>query len=264
MSSFPLLAFVLLFGVLSTLAGATPLSDSAAAPWKQDFTLTERMKVYDFPEEQVSYALEVPKGIQPESLKLLAFAGNDARVLPFQLIKDAKGGSTLFFRTDLPQGATRLFRLTSGFAVTDIPVVSVEAPALQTTSNPHEAVLANSLLQVKVPAGHEAFAGGKAFAQVAAPILAMARKAKPEAWMATGSFSAPDSLRVDSIDAKLLESGPLFATYQISYQLQGKKSYTVTLELRAQRVLCPHCRIGGRLHARGSGIPETELWQGAS
>ena len=215
-------------------AAATPLADSAAAVWKTDFTLTDRMKVYDFPEEQVSYPVEIPAGIEPNSLKLLAFAGSGVHVVPFQLSKDAKGRTTLFFRTDLPQGATRLFRLVSGFAAEGIPVTAVQPPALQTATDPHEATFGNSLLLVKVPAGRQDFAAGKPLTEVSAPILGLARKIQPESWMATGSFSAPNTLRVLSMNAGIVESGPLFATYQVSYQLEGGKAYTATLELRAR------------------------------
>ncbi|MCX7011057.1 MAG: hypothetical protein NTW86_00570 [Candidatus Sumerlaeota bacterium] len=229
-----LLAFAFPFQAMGAQASAAPLADSASAPWKQDFTLTDPMKVYDFPEEQVSFPVEIPVGIKPDSLTLLAFAGDDAQVVPFQLSKDAKGGTTLFFRTDLPRGATRLFRLVAGFAPKDIPAISAQPPAVQAAANPREAILGNSLLLVKVTAGHQDFAAGTPFSRVPAPILGLARKAQPEPWMAAGAFSAPDTLRVDSMDAKMVESGPLFATYQVAYNLAGGKNYTATLELRAQ------------------------------
>ncbi|MBL7187726.1 MAG: hypothetical protein ISS70_15495 [Phycisphaerae bacterium] len=227
------LVFVFLLQAVVAQASATPLTDSASAPWKQDFTLTDYMKVYDFPEEQVSFPVEIPAGIKPDGLKLLAFAGNDVHVIPFQLSKDAEGGTTLFFRTDLPQGATRLFRLVLGFASKNIPVVTIQPPVVQATTGPHEAIFGNSLLLVKVPIGQHDFTVSKLFSQVPAPILGLARKAQPEPWMATGSFSAPSTLRVDSMDARMVESGPLFATYQVTYKLGGGKTYTATLELRA-------------------------------
>ena len=219
---------------------STLLTESASAPWEKDFTLTEYMRVYDFPEEQVSYPLEIPTGIKPGSLKLLAFAGNEVHVAPFQLGKDARGGTTLFFRADLPRGATRLFRLVSGFATENIPAIAAQPPTVQSTTNAHEAILGNSLLLVKVPAGHREFATGELLAEVPAPLLALARKFRPERWMATGSFSAPNTLRVDSMDAGIVESGPLFAKYQATYKLEGGKAYTATLELRANE---PYIRI---------------------
>lgn len=178
MNSFRFVAFLLLFQALVAPTWATPLTASAAAPWKQDFTLRDYMNVYDFPEEQLSYPVEIPAGITPRSLRLLAFTGNDAHVVPFQLSSGGKGKSILFLRTDLPQGATRIFRLVAGFDAKDIPVITMQPPALQATGNPQEAVLGNSLLLVKVPAGHQEYAGGKAFSQAAAPILGLARAGK--------------------------------------------------------------------------------------
>ena len=214
------------------------LATSAAVKEKQDFTLVEKMKVYDFPEDQLRYPVELPAEVKPEALKLLAFTDATVRVIPFQLSQD---GKTIFFRSDLPQGATRLFRLVTGFDTTGIPPFASQPVALQTTTNPQESVLGNNLLLVKVPAGHQDFPGGKPLAQVPAPILGLARVARPQPWMVTGSFSAPDTLLVKSIDAKLAESGPVFATYQVTYTFQNDKSYIVTLELRANE---SHVRIG--------------------
>lgn len=192
------------------------------------------MKIYDFPEEQLSYPVQLSAGVKPENLKLLAFTGTQAQMIPFQLSSQSGNGTTLYFRTDLPQGATRLFRLVSGFDPGDIPAVTVQPPVLRADSNSQDAIISNSLFLVKVPAvGHHDFTGGKPFSQVPAPILGLARQTQPERWMATASFSAPDTLQVDSMDAKLVESGPLFATYQDTYQLEKGKAYTVTLELRA-------------------------------
>ena len=203
------------------------------------------MKVYDFPEEQLGFAVQIPAGINPENLQLLAFADSDVHVVPFQLSQDAKGGTTLFFRTDLPRGATRLVRLVSGFAAKDIPAITVQPPTVQATSRLHEAILGNGLLLVKVPAGHQDYATGMPLAQVPAPILGLARKARGEPWMASGSFSAPRTLRVESMDARIVESGPLFTTYRVSYNLQGGKSYTATLELRANE---SYLRIAEAVH----------------
>ena len=215
------------------------------AAWRHEIKLVDYMGVYDFPEEQLSYPLEIPAGIKPDSLQLLAFAGDDVHRVPFQLSKDAKGGTTLLLRTDLPRGATRLFRLVSGVADENIPAITAESPTVQATATPHEAIFANGLLLVKVPAGHLDFAAGKPLAEVPAPILGLARKAQPAAWMANGSFFAPSTLRAISMEATILESGPLFATYQVIYQLVGGKSYITTLELRARE---SYVRIAESVH----------------
>ncbi|MGB8353720.1 MAG: hypothetical protein WCD79_07535 [Chthoniobacteraceae bacterium] len=209
------------------------LPASAKAAWKTDFDLTDYMKVYDFPEEQISYPIDLPAGTKPDSLKLLAFTDSTLRVVPFQLSGVEQGHGRIYFRTSLPRGAHRLFRLVSGFDTTGIPATTYEAPALQSVANPHEAILGNSLISVKVPAGHIDFTGGKPLSQVPAPIAGAARKAEPLKWLVTGSFAAPETLKAVSMDAKLVQSGPLFATYEVAYKLDGGRSYTVDLELRA-------------------------------
>ncbi len=206
------------------------LAASEKAAWKKDFTLVEKMGLWDFSEQQVSYPLELPAEVKPDSLKLLAFTNTTVRIIPFQL---SNADATISFRTALPKGATRLFRLVSQFDAGDISESGPKPPTLQATSNPKEALLGNGLLFLKVPAGRQDFAGGKPLAQVPAPILGAAREAQPQAWMAGESFAAPDSLLVDTIEGKLVESGPSFVLYQITYRLQGAKTYTTNLELRA-------------------------------
>jgi hypothetical protein len=236
MTDLRLSIFILIFFVLDTPAPAMPLADSQTATWKQDFKFVEKLKIYDFPEQQISYAVKIPARIKPESLTLLAVTDADASPIPFQLsdkkTEDGVLHATLSFRTDLPQGATRWFRLVSGLKVGGNSSTTVPAPTLQTTSNPAEAILGNSLLRVQVPAGHIDFPNGKPLSEMPAPILGLARTAQPQPWIVTGSFDAPPTVLVNSMDAKLVESGPVFARYEITYQLQNNKTYTVDLELR--------------------------------
>jgi hypothetical protein len=216
------------------------MAGSNSATWKDDIALTDVMKVYDFPEEQLSYSVEIPSEVKRESLKLLDFADHKVRLIPFQLSTDEKGATTLFFRSDLPKAGTRLFRLVSGFDPQGVSSSDSPSPTLQVTSTPQQAVLANDLLLIKVPAGHQDFAGGKPLSQVPAPILALARTSPSPVWAVDGSFSAPDTLLVDSLDAKVLESGPIFTRYQVAYKLEGGRTYTAVLELRAHE---SHVRI---------------------
>jgi hypothetical protein len=218
------------------------LAASASAAWKQDFTLVDSMKIYDYPEEQLNYPVEIPANVPAAGLKLLAFTPTQVQVIPFQLSPGENGGTTLSFRTELPQGETRIFRLVSGFDTSGIAEVTMKAPLF--TSGPEESLLTNDRLMVSVPAGHQEFAGGEPLDKASAPILGLARTAQPKPWMAVGSFAAPETLLVDSIDTNVLQSGPVFLTYQISYKLQGGKSYVVTLELRANE---PQVRIAEAL-----------------
>jgi hypothetical protein len=237
MTAFPSLVFTVLFFISTVICPAASLTDSAAAPWKKDFKFVEKMNIYDFPEQQINYQIELPAGIEPGTLTLLSVTDPTVTAIPFQLSdKKSENGAlqmTLSFRTDLPKGQTRWFRLVSGFPAAGVPPTTVSAPTLKPAENPNEAVLGNDLLLVKVPAGHQEFAGGKPLSQVPGPILGLARAAQPQPWMVTSSFAAPETLLVTSVDAKLVESGPIFARYEITYQFQNDKSYTMDLELRA-------------------------------
>jgi len=204
------------------------LDASEKARWKTDFPLAEKLGLWNFAEQQISYPVAIPAEIETGSLALLAFTDSTVRVVSFQF-----GGnrSTIFFRTDLPRNAHRLFRLVSSFDTKEIPAAIPNPPALTATVDLHEALLDNGLLTLKVPAGHRDFPGGKSLAEVPAPILSASREGHPEAVRET--FAAPGSLKVAAMDAKMIESGPVFAKYQITYLLQGEKSYSTMLELRA-------------------------------
>ena len=141
------------------------LAGSSAAAWKQDFSLVEHMKVYDFPEEQLAFPVTLPAGANASSLTLLAFTDTTVRAVPFQL-KRTGDKTTLYLRSDLPRGATRLFRLVSGFEAAGVPAAIPVPPTVKSGASPHEAVLGNGRLTVAVAAGHQDFPGGKPLSQV--------------------------------------------------------------------------------------------------
>ena len=205
------------------------LAATEKAAWKQDFTLRDKMKVWDWSEQQVHYPVALPAGADSANVQLLAFTDKTVRAIPFQLSDDR---TTLYFRTDLPSGATRLFRLLPVRDVGEtVPKAGAASSACETDGD--TALIGNGLLTLKVPAGHRDFPDGRPFAQVAAPILGIRRTGQSEAWAAVESFAAPDSLRVTSMEAKILAAGPVFSRYQVTYHLTGNRSYSTTLELRA-------------------------------
>ena len=205
------------------------LAATANIPAKQDFTLRDKMKLIAFSEQQVHYPVALPAGADPASLQLLDFTDTTVRSIPFQLSDDH---STIYFRTDLPIGATRLFRLVPGNVVGNIVPKAGAAP-LTFAANGDTALLGNGLISLKVPAGHHDFAGGQPFASTPAPMLGIKREGQTEVWAAAESFKAPDALTVTSMDTKMLESGTVFSRYQVTYHLSGNRTYTTTLELRA-------------------------------
>ncbi|CAN5821921.1 hypothetical protein BH09VER1_BH09VER1_47190 [soil metagenome] len=207
----------------------TTISTTDAARWKKNFPLRDSMQFYNFADQQISYPLELPADVTPTDLTLLAFVDGTVRSIPFQISAGDKG-NTLSFRADLPRGGNRLYRLVAGFDSKSVPSAQLEAPKLEPSKPSTEAHLQNGRISLTVPAGHQSFPGGEILAKVPAPIISITRKDVPAL---TGSFVAPHHLRVKSIDAKVVASGPLFLIYEITYALQQGKSYTVQLELRA-------------------------------
>jgi len=233
------------------------LTASAAAAWKKDFNLVEKMKLCDFPEEQLSYPVDLPAGVDPKELKLLEFTEKWVREIPFQLSPpgNAATARTIYFRSDLPLGGSRLFRLMRNYGTAGIRSLAPQAPALRPSSDPADSVIFNNgLLSVKAPSGHHDFSPAMPLAQVPAPILAVARGAAPEAWATTGSFVAPDSLLVVSMDAKAEEQGPLFLIYKVTYHLTNGKDYAVDLEQCAGDA---ELRVGETL---GGFMPEDQAY----
>jgi hypothetical protein len=205
------------------------LAATEKVSWKQDFTLRDKMKIWDWSEQQVHYPVALPAGTDPAGLQLLAFTEQTVRAIPFQLSDDR---TTLYFRTELPSGATRLFRLLPARDIGET-VPKSGAATLTYEAADNTALISNGLLTLKVPVGHHDFPDSRPFAKVAAPILGIKRDGQSEPWSAVESFEAPDSLRVTSMEAKMLATGPVFSRYQVTYHLTGNRTYTTTLELRA-------------------------------
>ena len=213
------------------------MAELSKVKWKKEFEIREKTKLYGFAEEQITYPLELPPGLKPEDLKLLDVRAGRIRAVPFQISesqeKDGGIRSWLTFRSDLPLGESRRFVLTAGLGSKDIPEEAHAAPRLEESPGESRAILQNGVLRVQVPAGKQDFPGGKPLAAVDAPILGLARNDPPQPWAVTGSFVAPEGLKVESVSARLKAGGPLFAIYEISYALSGGGSYVATLELRA-------------------------------
>ena len=167
------------------LLGATIGFLATAADWQQDFHLRDYMRIYDFPEELISYPVTFPqKTVRSNQLQLLARHVDPPQSVPFQLSKvQTKDGflirAVVSFRSDLPKGGTRTFRLqhAPGAKTAAISKVSL-LPAADGV-----AVLAANRLRIKVPAGNRFYCEPKPMAEVSAPLLAMARGENPDDWV---------------------------------------------------------------------------------
>ena len=99
------------------LLGATIGFLATAADWHQDFHLRDYMRIYNFPEELISYTVKFPpKTVHSIQLQLQARHVVPPQSVPFQLSEvQTKDGflirAVVSFRSDLPKGSTRTFRL---------------------------------------------------------------------------------------------------------------------------------------------------------
>ncbi|MCH7726198.1 MAG: hypothetical protein IH991_06940 [Planctomycetes bacterium] len=209
---------------------------AGAAEWSKDFHLRDYMRIYDFPDQLVSYDVAFPpKTVRRDGLSLTALHGDQPQATPFQLsdVAELDGfvvKATLSFRTDLPKGMTRHFRL-------EFDSKRKAAPASSRVGivehDGETAILAANRLRVRVPFGGKNFEREPvALSKVPAPILAIARGEKPNAWCLVGSLQAADTLKVIAMQAGLVEEGPLFAKYRVVYTFNRGQQYTVVLTLR--------------------------------
>ena len=212
------------------------LHSAYAKDWHKDFALRDYMRIYDFPSEQLSYPVTFPaKTIRLGELRLEAQHTSPPQPIVFQLSQvNAEDGflksATISFRSDLPKGSSRLFRL-------------YHTPGKQNKIQQNEgtsllpagrgvAILSANRLRVKVPAGNHFFPQPQPVTEMPAPLLAMARGEQPEDWCLSGSLRADSLLRVVAMNTKLLEAGPLFARYRVEYVFEKGLQYIVTLNLR--------------------------------
>jgi len=238
------LSLLALMGTLGVVAPATLHCDvTAVAPatpgtWSKDFDLRESMRIYDFPEELVNYSVDFPPGtVRRDSLSLVRMDGDRSDAVPFQLsdVVERDGfltGATIFFRTDLPKGATRRFRLahqTEGRTpVADTSVGIMERDGATV-------VVGANQLMVKVPFGSQTYDTAESrllLEEVLAPILAVARPASSVDWIGRGAFRCETQLKVETVKGELIEDGPLFGRYRVVYTVAGGRRYTVVLTLQ--------------------------------
>ncbi len=210
----------------------------AAVAWSQTFAIEEKLNLYDFPEELISYAIAPPSSahVDKTHLKVTDQAGN---ALEYQLsgVTESGGdliGATISFRADLPKKASRRFTVaydsayTPGFtqhvALTDIDTVA------------HTAVIAANKQQVKVPYGPVAYSPAVAATYALAPVLAT-RYSSADAFIGQGQFAELKNAKytgftVSSIATSVVEQGPLFLVYRIAYTFSGGRVYTVDITVR--------------------------------
>ena len=193
-----------------------------------EFRFADYLGICDFPEERLSYRVSFESApVRKQDLRLLVKGKNVA--LPFQLSElDERGGllhsATVNFRADLRIGEEKVFLLASQ---PGIPQAVVEPITVETQGD--HVVIQSNRLQILVPAAGKS-AANLPVAKTPAPMLAIARE--PGTWCGEGRLDGPSELVVHQVEAKLIEQGPLFVTYSVSYHFGGDRSYTTVLTVQ--------------------------------
>ncbi|MFD2329928.1 discoidin domain-containing protein [Cohnella sp. GCM10020058] len=207
---------------------AWPRETHATTTAITQFVLKDEMGIYDFPEELVSYDVAFPAGSATAShLKLTDAAG---AAIEYQLSNVAQSGgyltsATVSFRTGLAKLATKTYALVQD---TDYTPSFTDHVTL-TDNGDHTATLSANFQQIKVPYGSVDYSA-VALSGLNAPIIAYGREAGT--LIGAGSFVAPAAATASRVTGEVLEDGPLYLKYRVSYSLTGGKSYAVVLTVR--------------------------------
>jgi hypothetical protein len=210
---------------LPTLMSASPLRAQRAGPapnapavWGS--TRKIRLILHDplehpfywWPRTLLSYPIEFQSPIELDRVALkLSDTGEQIPIQFSDVVRNHAGihSATLHFFSDLPSGGHREFVLTAS----DSPVAS--------SSQVHEAregdtiVLDSGVMRVRIPATQDIHGDAPG------PILQVSRGG---AWVGSSKFEVAGD-RITRINAKRVAEGPLFITYELTYDIEGGSEY---------------------------------------
>ena len=182
---------------------------------------------YWWPRTLLSYPVRFEEGVRPEALSLVRTDTAAARPVPFQLSDVETDGSgrlasaRVHFFSELPSGGKRRFELTT--RPVEAPPPS-EAPAVTEERQDDTIVLRTGAVQVRLPAS-QAVSG-----EAPGPIMQVSRDGA--AWLGDSEIVSPER-DVERIETAKVEDGPLFKTYQVTYDFEGDGTYRARVKAMA-------------------------------
>lgn len=194
--------------------------------WQTFFNLKEELGIYEFPEELLSYDLDFA-GYQVKKEQIRLFQRGVQEPLVYQLshVVESNGylvSAKMHFRTSLSVGEIKRFTADAGGS--GMPAFP-DAFTLTDLGDGAAAINGNRQM-IKVPYGM--LNGNQVpLHSVPAPLIAIARQ--PGQWIGSGSFAAPDSITVNSVYGRIVEQGPLFLKYKVTYTAGGGRTYDCEL-----------------------------------
>jgi len=229
------LRLILIFGVLAADAVAGPLVWGPAH--RVPIALSDPLEdpFYWWPRTLLSYPVQFD---EPTDLRQLVLKRESGEVVPIQWSDAVMDGvrvsqATLNFFSDLPSGGHRQFVLTAGSS----------PPPKQSIleSNESETIVLNvGPLRVRLPASQSIHG------PVPGPILALCRGGE---WFGSSHFELP-GISFTQIEARKIESGPLFVTYRLTYKSASGARYIATIR-------CVEGLDFVQLQEDMEGLPET-------
>ncbi|MFE4330733.1 hypothetical protein ACFRQM_15165 [Streptomyces sp. NPDC056831] len=189
--------------------------------------------------------------VRAEQLRLVDETG---RPVPFQLSRVNSAGSQLAFAVvcffaDLPSGATREFTLC---ADPSVPTAHVPRP-VRITEDGTSTVVDSGAVRIRLPSSSRFAADA-----VPGPVLQLDRG---HGWVGRSALRCGTE-RLEHLEVRLVEAGPLFATHQLRYHFTGGASYTATVGCFQD---CDFVDVTEEMTALDSGTTAWELsWDGVT
>ena len=179
------------------------------------FTVQDHL-AHTWRDELVGFNLPAP--FEPDNWP--AVQDYRGRLQPSQITEE-QGRRRLFFVVDeLPAGDRLVYALAGGKGEPWPDPFEVECSDGTVT-------LGNGRTALRVPASCEELGA------FPAPVLGVRRGDGP--WLGAGRLRLPDALVPKSVVSELVERGPLWMTWRLTYRCQGGQRYTVELKLFADR-----------------------------
>jgi hypothetical protein len=171
---------------------------------------------YNWPRTLLTYELE--GGEHRDSGRLRLTCVQTGESVPLQI---SRAADRLRFFAELPAGESRNYRLQESEKKDE--TAAVATPRVSITSDGQTIILDSGPLQVRIPASQTV--QGKA----PGPVLQMCRESK---WFGQSTLAIPN-YSVTRLTTECIESGPLFAAYRMTYEIEGGGRYLATVECMA-------------------------------
>ncbi|TXK84476.1 PA14 domain-containing protein [Paenibacillus sp. N3.4] len=198
--------------------------------WQNNFNVKEELGIYSFSEELIGYKLDFTgQQATPDHIRLRQYGRSTPLAYQLSDVKlDGSGyltGATIHFRANLQIGDSNRYVIDTDSAYT--PDFADEVTL--TDNGDGTATIAGNEQRLKVPYG-SLLKNNVSLTSVEAPLIGISREAG--SWLGNGSFTAPSTVTVSKVYGRIVEQGPLFIKYKVTYTVNNNRQYDVELTVR--------------------------------